>query len=58
VSTVNTIPPPKPRRGINELLRLVGAVRRIAHDSTLEPGDALRRVRDEFHTYDHPEGTE
>jgi hypothetical protein len=48
----DSIPPPKPRRGINELLRLVGAVRRIAYDSSLEPGDAMRRIRDEFKSYD------
>jgi hypothetical protein len=49
---VNTIPPPEPRHGINELLTLVGAVRRTAYDPTLEPADALRRIRDEFKSYD------
>jgi hypothetical protein len=53
---VNTIPPPEPRHGINELLTLVGAVRRIAHDRTIEPDDALRRIRDAFHDYDHQGG--
>jgi hypothetical protein len=35
-----------------ELLHLVGAVRRIAYDRTIEPDDALRRIRDAFHDYD------
>jgi len=39
-----------------ELLRLVDAVRRIAHDRTIEPDDALRRIRDAFQDYDQPEG--
>ena len=52
-----TFPPPEPsRHGIAELLRLVGAVRRIAYDHALEPGDALRRIRDAFHDYDHQGG--
>jgi hypothetical protein len=54
----NSIPPPKPRRGINELLRLVGAVRRIAYDPSLDDDDALRRIRDAFHDYDHKGGIE
>jgi hypothetical protein len=49
---VTTIPPPEPRHGIAELLRLVGAVRRIAYDPTLDDGDALRRIRDAFAAYD------
>jgi hypothetical protein len=49
----DTFPPPEPaRHGIAELLRLVGAVRRIAHDVTLDAGDALRRIRDAFAEYD------
>jgi hypothetical protein len=49
-----TFPPPEPaRHGIAELLRLVGAVRRIAYDITLEADDALRRIRDAFADYDH-----
>ena len=48
-----TFPPPEPaRHGIAELLRLVGAVRRIAYDVTLEAGDALRRIRDLYAEYD------
>jgi hypothetical protein len=31
---------------IADLLTLVGAIRRIAFDVTLEAGDALRRIRD------------
>ena len=55
---MNTIMPEPGRHGWAELLQLVGAVRRLAYDPTLEPADALRRVRDAFHTYDHPEETE
>ena len=55
---MSTIPPPEPRHGITELLRLVGAVRHIAHDRTIEPDDALRRIRDAFHEYDHQGGIE
>jgi hypothetical protein len=47
-----TFPPREPaRHGWAELLRLVGAVRHIAYDSALEPGDALRRIRDAFAVY-------
>jgi hypothetical protein len=35
-----------------ELLTLVGAIRRIAYDITLEAGDAMRRIRDAFADYD------
>ena len=35
-----------------ELLRLVGAVRRLAFDRTLPPSEALGRIRDAFHDYD------
>ena len=51
-STVTTIPPPEPRHGIAELLRLVGAVRWLAFDRNLPPDDALRRIRDAFADYD------
>ena len=37
---------PNPRHSIADLLTLVGAVRRIAYDVTLEAGDAMRRIRD------------
>ena len=48
---------PEPaRHGWAELLNLVGAVRRAAYDPTLEPDDALRRIRDAFHDYDHQGG--
>jgi len=40
------------QHGIADLLMLVGAVRRIAYDITLEAGDALRRIRDAFADYD------
>jgi hypothetical protein len=54
VDTVSTtFPPQQPGRdGWNELLTLVGAVRRIAYDLTLEPDDQMRRIRDEFLSYD------
>jgi hypothetical protein len=49
-----TFPPSQPgRHGIAELLTLVGAIRRIAYDVTLEAGDAMRRIRDAFADYDH-----
>ena len=35
-----------------ELLRLVGAVRRLAFDRTLPPSEALGRIRDAFGDYD------
>jgi hypothetical protein len=35
-----------------ELLTLVGAIRRIAYDITLQAGDAMRRIRDAFADYD------
>jgi hypothetical protein len=50
-----TLPPPEPaRHGWAELLTLVGDLRRLAHDTTLEPDDALRRIRDPF--ADHDQG--
>jgi hypothetical protein len=49
----NTVPPPEPgRHGWADLLRLVGAVRRLAYDRSLAPDDALRRIRDAFGVYD------
>jgi hypothetical protein len=48
---VTTIPPPEPS-GIAELLRLVGAVRRLAFDRSLPPPEALGRIRDAFCEYD------
>jgi hypothetical protein len=49
---VSNIMPEPGRHGWAELLALVGAVRRIAHDRTIEPDDALRRIRDAFTEYD------
>jgi hypothetical protein len=46
------LPTDPPRHGITELLRLVGAVRRLAFDRTLPPSEALGRIRDAFHDYD------
>ena len=53
---MSTIPPPERRHGITELLRLVSAVRRIAHDRTLPPSEALGRIRDAFQDYDEGSG--
>ncbi|HET6755816.1 MAG TPA: hypothetical protein VFH23_17900 [Jiangellaceae bacterium] len=49
---MSTIPPPEPRHGIAALLRLVGAVRRLAFDRNLPPAEALGRIRDLFRSYD------
>lgn len=38
-----------------ELLTLVGAIRHIAHDITMEPDDQVRRIRDAFRDYDQPD---
>jgi hypothetical protein len=52
----HTIPPADPgRHGIAELLTLVGDLRRLAHDRSLAPDDAMRRIRDRFAEYDDPE---
>jgi hypothetical protein len=53
----DTVPTPA-RRGINELLRLVGAVRRLAFDRTLPPSEALGRIRDAFQDYDQQGGVQ
>jgi hypothetical protein len=47
-----SIPPPEHPHTWAELLTLVGAIRRIAYDVTLEAGDALRRIRDLYADYD------
>ena len=49
---MTTIPPPEPRHGITELLRLVGAVRRLAFDRTLPASEAMGRIRDAYRDYD------
>ena len=52
-----TFPPSEPgRHGLAELLTLVGAVRRLAHDRTLPPAEALGRIRDAFADYDDGPG--
>jgi hypothetical protein len=51
---VSTIPP-EPRHTLADLLTLVGAIRRIAYDFSMEPDDQMRRIRDLFLEYDHPE---
>ena len=47
-----SIPPPEQPHTWAELLALIGRVRRIAYDVTLEAGDALRRIRDLYAEYD------
>ena len=37
-------------------MRLTTAVRRLAFDRTLPPLEALGRIRDAFHDYDHQGG--
>ena len=48
----NTLPPPNPTHGIGAVLRLVGEIRRVAHDRSLDDADAMRRIRDAFADYD------
>jgi hypothetical protein len=43
------------RHGWAELLTLVDGIRRIAHDRTLLPAEALGRIRDLFRNYDDDE---
>ena len=38
--------------GITELLRLVGAVRRLTFDRTLPASEAMGRIRDAYRDYD------
>ena len=50
-----SLPPPDRTHGIGNVLRLVGrsgALRTIARSN---PDDAMRRIRDESLSYDHPE---
>jgi hypothetical protein len=42
---VTNIPPPEPRHGITELLRLFGDVRRLAFGTSLPPTEAMGRIR-------------
>jgi hypothetical protein len=52
-----TFPPSEPRRhGITDLLALVGAVRRLAFDTSLPPEEAMGRIRDAFQDYDQQGG--
>jgi hypothetical protein len=48
---MNTVPTPA-RHTWADLLRSVGAVRRLAYDRSLEPDDAMRRIRDAFGEHD------
>ena len=47
-----SIPPPEHLHTWAELLTLVGAIRRIAYDITLEASDAMRRIRDLYADHD------
>jgi hypothetical protein len=48
-----TFSPHEPgRHGWADLLRLVGAVRRLAFDRTLPASEALGRIRDAYADYD------
>jgi hypothetical protein len=54
MNTLSTTGPPEPgRHGWAELLTLVGAVRRLAFDRSLPPSEALGRIRDAYHDYEH-----
>ena len=47
---------PEPRRHAwADLLRLVGDLRRLAYDRSLDDGDRARRIRDRFGLYDDGE---
>jgi hypothetical protein len=49
----NTLPPNEPpRHGWAELLALVGDLRRLAYDRSLDDADRARRIRDRFGVYD------
>ena len=53
----NTFPSREPGRHTwADLLRLVGAVRRLAFDRTLPPSEAMGRIRDAFADYDQQGG--
>jgi hypothetical protein len=46
-AVTTTVPPQEPgRHSWADLLRLVGAVRRLAFDRTLPPSEAMGRIRD------------
>ena len=47
---MTTIPPPKPRHGIAELLRVGACVGGV--DRSLPPSEALGRIRDAYRDYD------
>jgi hypothetical protein len=55
---VFAIMPEPGHHGWADLLRLVGDVRRLAYDRSLAPDDAMRRIRDRFLDYDHPDANE
>jgi hypothetical protein len=48
-----TFPPQEPGgHGWADLLRLIGDVRRLAYDRSLDDADRARRIRDRFGEYD------
>jgi hypothetical protein len=47
-----SIPPPERPHTWAELLTLVGDLRRLAYDRSLDDADQARRIRDRFGVYD------
>jgi hypothetical protein len=43
------------RHGWAELLTLIDSIRAVAYNPSLAPDDQMRRIRDLFLDYDHPE---
>jgi hypothetical protein len=54
VDNLPTTPEPA-RHSIADVLRLVDAVRGVAYNPSLAADDQMRRIRDLFLSYDHPE---
>jgi hypothetical protein len=52
-----SLPPPAHQHTWADLLALVGAIRRVAFLPSWQMGcdEQMRRIRDLFHDYDHPE---
>ena len=49
---MNDMMPEPGRHSWAELLKLVDAVKALAHDRSLAPDDAMRRIRDAFGVHD------
>ena len=55
--SMSDLEPAQPaRHGWAGLLTLVDAIREVAHSPSLAAHDQMRRIRDLFLDYDHPEG--